>query len=73
MSESVARIFLYIECQNLVTKESEFTEQTNSCVVLHSLGLNFYCLKKIVHRIVSPYERHFLIGLVPKTVCFMIT
>ena len=45
MSESVARTFLYIECQNLVTKESE---QTNSCVVLHSLGLNLYCLKKKV-------------------------
>ena len=32
-----------IESQNLVTKESE---QTNSCVVFNSLGLNFYCLKK---------------------------
>ena len=71
MSESVARTFLYIECQNLVTKESE---QTNSCVVLHSLGLNLYCLKKkSVRRIMPPYERNFLTGLFPKTVRFMIT
>ena len=76
LSESVARTFLYIECQNLVAKESEQTvywanKQLRCVAQFRPEFLLFE--KKIVHRIMSPYERHFLIGLVPNSVRFMIT
>ena len=62
MSESVARTFLYFECQNLVTKESEQTvylanKQLRYVAQFRPLLLLFE--NKIVQHIISTYERHF--------------